>query len=458
MRRFHAGHAWPALELTFILLIAQCVTGCQAGAFPTSGVEVTTLPGRLPCGVTTALRTRCQSCHSSAPVLGAPMPLVTWDDLQKPAPTDPTRPVWQLVRERLMDQMRPMPPPPFPPLEAEEVRALDVWLAQGAPETTDSCEGAEPAAAPPPEVDDGPACQATESYLAHGPLAPDDGFPVPGAGDHGGDVTVCFRFVRPPGAAAQAVAWRPVIDDKRVVHHINVYATSDPIEDGTSGPCRFENATYLMGWEPGRPNTKLPDDVGLEIPARGSRGIILELHYHNAFGYHALDRSGMAICTTDTPRPFTAGVLTAGTQNIRVPARESAVAVGMCPASVTAGLSEPLHVLASAPHMHAIGKTLRTEIVHPDGNVEVLAPPTPWDPAHQPLFQHQPAKDILPGDVLRTICSYDNSTDRPVLFGPRAVDEMCYSFNLVYPITALPRKLNEAPLRLCDCPDGGCDL
>jgi hypothetical protein len=457
MRKDDDGAAGAVCAGLFVLLCS--VSACHQGRFSAvpdeaEGTVSSVGAAGIPCGAAAALRDRCQGCHSAMPTLGAPMALVTWDDLQKPSPSDPGKTTWQVAHARLMDEMRPMPPPPFPPLQAEEVRALDSWLEAGAPRAGDSCDSMAPA--PPSEVDDDKLpCTADETYLAHGPLAPEDGFPVPGRGDHGGDVTVCFRFVRPEGAAGQAVAFRPVLDDKRVVHHINLYATPDPIEDGTSGPCRFDNATYLMGWEPGRPNTVLPDDVGLEMPARGSRGIILEVHYHNAFGYHSLDRSGMAICTTTTPRPYTAGVVTAGTKLISVPARASATATGLCPSSVTAGITEPLHVLTTAPHMHAIGRTLQTEIVHPDGTTEVLAPATPWDPAHQPLFQHLPFKDINPGDELRTTCTYDNPADRPVLFGPRAVDEMCYSFNLVYPITALPPALDAAPLRLCDCPADG---
>jgi copper type II ascorbate-dependent monooxygenase-like protein len=454
MRKAHTGNTRYSSILSSVLTLLS-ITACHGGSFPATAADQRPPVGAgLPCGVADALRNRCQQCHAAEPVLGAPMALTAWDDLQKPSPSDPNKLVWEAVQDRMRDEMRPMPPPPFPPLEAEEVRALDSWLSDGAPQSSATCGPSRPVP-PPPDMEDGNApCTPSETYVAHGPLAPEDGFPVPGRGDHGGDVTVCFRFVRPVGAASQAIAWRPVLDDKRVVHHINVYATPDPIEDGTSGPCRFDNATYLMGWEPGRPNTMLPEYVGLEMPARGSRGIILEVHYHNAFGYHSLDRSGMAICTTDTPRPYTAGVLTAGTKNIAVPARENAEATGLCPASVTGAMAEPLHVLNTAPHMHAIGKTLQTEVVHADGSVEMLAPPTPWDPAHQPLFQHLPAVDIRPGDMLRTTCKYTNPADRPVLFGPRAVDEMCYSFNLVYPITALPTGLNDAPLRLCDCPSG----
>jgi hypothetical protein len=379
------------------------------------------------------------------------MPLVTWDDLQRPAPSDPSRSVWQLVQQRIHDPDRPMPPPEFPPLDLDQADTLDDWMAGGANQGSEQC-GAAPEP-PPPPIPHAP-CDHPEVYTAHAVAAPDLGFPVPGPDYHDGDVTVCFTANRPLGAPAQAIAWAPVVSDARVIHHISLFATAEPIPEGFIGPCAFKNATYLMGWEPGRGTTALPDDVGLELPTRGSRGMILEVHYHNTRGYKIADASGMAICTTDTPRRYAAGVVTLGTESIVVPPRGRAEATGICPQAVTRELSEPLHVLSTAPHMHNTGLSLTTEVVHTDGTYEVLAPPQRWDPHQQPLFEHQPPIEVRPGDLLRTICRYDNRGDSPVVFGSRASDEMCYSYNLVYPISALPRRLDEAPLRLCDCATG----
>jgi hypothetical protein len=324
-------------------------------------------------------------------------------------------------------------------------------MAGGTPASGESCgEQPEPVKPTTPPL----PCTPGETYLAHAPLASDLPFEVPRKKVNGGDNTVCFTFVRPEGAPALATGWGPVLGDESVIHHISLFATTEPIQDGGLGPCRWKNATYLMGWEPGRGNSMLPPDVGLELPAKGARGIILEVHYHNARDVQTADASGMAICTTDTPRPNVAGVLTLGTENIVVPARQDALAVGLCPATVTAALSEPLHVLSTAPHMHLTGQSLQTEVVHADGSFELLAPPDPWDPHRQPLYQHTPPAEIRPGDTLRTICRYHNDGDRPVLFGSRATDEMCYGYNVVYPISALPPALANAPLRLCDCPAG----
>jgi hypothetical protein len=292
-------------------------------------------------------------------------------------------------------------------------------------------------------------CTPSETYTAHLPLATLP-YPVPGRNQNGGDVTVCFTFVRPEGAAAQAVAWGPVVGDLRVIHHISLFATADPIQDGAVTPCQFKDATYLMGWEPGRGNIELPSDIGLELPSKGSRGMILEVHYHNGADLKAVDGSGMSICTAESPRPFTAGVLTLGTEDIWIPPRGYAEAWGVCSSSVTSELSEPLHVLSTAPHMHNTGLSLETDVIHPDGSSTNLAPPQQWDPHSPGFFPHDPPVEIRPGDILKTVCKYRNKNDLPVVFGARAENEMCYSYNLVYPVSALPPSVDQAPLRLCD--------
>jgi hypothetical protein len=445
---------WSVREKLIVLSSAAWLTGLACG-------KETARPGKahnaeaelpLPCAVSAIFESRCQSCHSATPSAGAPMSLVSWDDLQRPAASHAGRKVWQLVGERIHDRKRPMPPLDWPALTPEEVEAMDRWVAAGAPAGTEMCAAGMPA----PGVNVPPVlpCQATEIYAAHAPLAADLGFAVPGKRQNGGDVTVCFSFVRSEGAAAQAVAWGPVLSDPRVVHHMSLFATSDPVQDGAIGPCRLQNATYLMGWEPGRSHTILPEDVGLELPSRGSRGMILEVHYHNAQDHKIVDSSGMAICGADQPRPLTAGIVTLGTEDILVEALQPGEAVGLCPSSVTGRFTGPLRVLATAPHMHDTGVSIETRVVRPDGSELVLAPARPWDSHRQPLFEHNPPAEVQPGDTLVTTCRYSNDKPHPVGFGPRVIDEMCYSYNLVYPLSALPAALEQAPLRLCDCPTG----
>src|SRR5262249_15522712 len=87
----------------------------------------------LPCDVSTVLATNCQSGHGAPPLFGAPMPLMTFEDLHAPAPSDPSQRVYQRVGARIHASSTPMPPPPKPHLNAASLATLDHWIAADAP-------------------------------------------------------------------------------------------------------------------------------------------------------------------------------------------------------------------------------------------------------------------------------------------------------------------------------------
>ena len=93
----------------------------------------------------------------------------------------------------------------------------------------------------------------------------------------------------------------------------------------------------------------MPDDIGVELRNAEDEWLILQVHYWNVPGYtDARDRSGVSICTVDTPRENTAGIVTMGALGIFLPPRSRDVeASGDCS---TGGLREPLQVLSTAPH------------------------------------------------------------------------------------------------------------
>ena len=101
----------------------------------------------LPCDVLDVLRRECHECHGSPPSFGAPMPLMDYDDLQLPAFGDPTRAVYEVVAERLVDEAAMMPP--GGEIATHDRDVLLDWIAAGAPEDpTSQCGDAPP--------DDGP--------------------------------------------------------------------------------------------------------------------------------------------------------------------------------------------------------------------------------------------------------------------------------------------------------------
>lgn len=394
-------------------------------------------PGDLPCALAEVLATHCTSCHSATPVFGAPMPLVAYADLVTPARSDPTRQVWELVAERIEDPMRPMPQPPATMLDAEKAVIHD-WIAAGRPmgdgstcdiPDDDTGDGVGPDALP---------CEPTVTFLSHAPGS-DAGMPIPEQGAE--NFYVCATFKSPFAGESFATAWAPVTDDERVLHHWILYRTETPQEDGAVGPCSMpSDAQFVAGWAPGGENYVLPDDVALELGGPDTY-FILNMHYNNS-AHHAdaIDKSGLAMCTIDTPREQTAGMLWLGTVNIAIPPKAVDYSVsGDCPSWASSYLTQPVYALTSFPHMHKLGKSFRTDIMRggENGPIETLIDVPAFDFQTQLHYMHEPAVEIRPGDALRTTCTYDNPSDQTVYVGEQTEDEMCFNFVTVYPIDLL---------------------
>jgi hypothetical protein len=105
---------------------------------PAGGAAVT----GLPCDVANVVVKSCASCHGEPRAGGAPMRLLTYEDLTTASRSDSTRSVAQLAIERMRSTTRPMPPGGGAP--ASDVAILEAWVAAGTPRGTCST------AAPPP--------------------------------------------------------------------------------------------------------------------------------------------------------------------------------------------------------------------------------------------------------------------------------------------------------------------
>lgn len=101
-----------------------------------SGEVGTASPGEesgLPCDVELLLASRCATCHSRKPTGGAPMALVTYDDLAKPSLGDPKKTVAEQSLARARSQDRPMPP--GSPLPTAALAPFVAWVEAGAPKS-----------------------------------------------------------------------------------------------------------------------------------------------------------------------------------------------------------------------------------------------------------------------------------------------------------------------------------
>jgi mono/diheme cytochrome c family protein len=418
---------------------AEIQPGTPPGPVPAPSIGPAAAAGQgMPCAVATIVQTRCAGCHAAPPLFGAPMSLRAQADFQATA-VDGRQKVWQAVKTRVEGQT--MPPKSATSLTPAERDTLLAWVNQGAPggATSEACTALPP---PPGMVEPALGCQPDHVFTSSG-STPGEGFPVPPQGN----VYQCFNMAVPFEPQEQAVAWGPIIGDARVVHHWILYSVK-----GTSPRCD-QSKRFLFGWAPGgRPGT-LPPDVGHELPNPDER-LLLEIHYNNPRGITGiLDKTGVALCTTKTPRPQEAGVITLGSVGIRIPAGARDFTVtGTCGPLQTGQLSAPLHILASSPHMHLLGTTFKTTQRAGTQPPATLVDLDKWDFNDQIAYTHDPQAAIIhAGDTLTTTCTYTNPGAQDVRFGEKTENEMCFNFVRVYPIAAA-KFLDSVPLRMCASP------
>jgi hypothetical protein len=428
-----AGSFAPALPTSPLMPAAgsgalpQAAAGSMAVGQP-SAPDVA--PALGFCDVEPVFRARCQSCHASQPQFGAPMPLVTYDDLQAASKTMPAQKVYQRVGARIHDKLAPMPPASSAALEPDAIAKIDGWVAAGAPQGPGAaCPGA-----PPPST--GPSAPAN----ATGRAITDDDAPWPDdCGEHymllasdpaGGKYRVqpgrqFYANVTIPAPwgnkQVQALRFKAVLDNTKILHHYILYAGDQ---------------SFIDGWAPGQHGITMPPGVGLQLPAGPYR---LELHYNNATGTQTeLDASGVEVCIAKSPRPNVAAVHELGSMAISVPAHGMQVLNSTCRPAVRNG---PVHLLEMNPHMHKSGVHAKAVLKRANGQ-EVMIHDAPFsfdDQRKYILPEDGSAPDLMvnAGDTITTTCTFMNTGDRPQRFGQYTEDEMCFFYVIAWPMNQL---------------------
>jgi hypothetical protein len=407
--------------------------------------------GTLPCEVAGALKAKCQLCHGTTPQFGAPMSLVSYADTQAPARSNPGSKVWQLMRDRVQATTSPMPPVGQPALttgSTGERAVLDAWFAAGAPAASGPSGACGVAgqgtggAAGGPTGEGGAAaagigpqflpCTPNHVITAHAAGSTTKKYPVANPTN---DAYVCFNFKSPFAAGEQATAWAPVIDDARVIHHYILYGTTTAVTDGSvTANCLAlsAGATHISGWAPGGGNTVLDPDVGMKLDYPYFQ---LQVHYNNQRYADGADASGVAFCSTTTPRTNEAGIVTLGPGFFSIPAMANDFAVPATCTTLAADGKTPMTVIGTSPHMHLLGTGFKTQHLRGGASMGDLSniPLGSWSFDDQRHYPINPRRQVMPGDTLKTTCYYDNPTASPVSFGTRTSDEMCFDFITVYP-------------------------
>jgi hypothetical protein len=314
---------------------------------------------------------------------------------------------------RVHDAVKPMPPQQK--LTVDQLAGIDAWIAGGAASGDDpTCGGG---GSTQPVASDWPTnCDATYTILSHG----DSDATQPYSVAAGQEVHPNISVPAPWGSdAMQAIAFRPITDNTKVLHHWILY-----------GP----NREFLVGWAPGKDSSTLPADVGMNL-AGGT--LTLNMHYNNLLGSGTeQDRSGVEICALKQSnfRKNTAAIHTGFSQlSINIPAHATNYAVtGQC--TVTA--STPVTVFTASPHAHKLAHGMKFSVQKASGETISMYDGT-FDFNEQQSYALTPMVQLVTGDKVTTTCIYDNTTNQAVRFGENTGNEMCFNFAAYYPMGAL---------------------
>ena len=415
-------------------------TGGQASVVPagTAGMGATGSSGtdntgggvvaKLPCGVSKVLVNNCQTCHAATPIGGAPMPLVTFADLQQPAKSQPTQKVYEVVQKRIHDTTLPMPPTTQPALSSSDMATLDSWLQAGAlqatgAEATTVCDTSSGKPTQEGSKDGsmgvlipGPGETCYEFKVHQSTTSVDDQKYDVGDGEHYEQ----FYYKVPWPADQVATSYATQMDNAPVLHHWLLFATDEAEDEGFHKTAPLPtligtNPILLAGWAVGGPNLVAPEDVGFELPGPGKQ-INVQWHFYNSTGTPQSDASYVQICTVPKAMRKHIGSITwAGTEDLNgnvwaggegmPPGQQSSFTTTCVPGRAGLAADESIHIIGFEPHMHRIGKNMRTDVKHVDGTMETLFD-KPFDFGYETHYYQD--YELKPGEELVTTCSFDN--------------------------------------------------
>ena len=426
---------YAALATVFVLGAIGC------------GSSVPPAPSTTFCDIATIVGKHCSTCHASEPQFGAPMSLMHAADWMKPSLSNSQVPVWSAVQTRIHDVAHPMPS--NEKLSTDDLAALDKWLSSS--HAIGSCSDV------PPEAhftgkEGVESLPCTPDVFVAATKQPSDGtthvtqgWPVAVQTDS----YVCFGVRLPAKKGRQLTAVAPMIGDSRLVHHMILYRekSSNALPPGGhSCKLRSYDAVPIILWGPGAGGLVLPGDVGLDL-GDDEVQFDLEVHYNNGRKLEDVaDTSGFGACTTTETRPVHAQVGTVGTLFFTIPPKTGDTDGTLSLTNVcTPPIDKPTHIIASAPHMHALGRAMKTDILRANGKVDTLIDVPNYDFSDQSAH---PVDFVLnEGDQIQTTCRWSNPNPDPVVYGGTTANEMCFNFLLYYPAGQLA--VNGFPAQAC---------
>lgn len=341
----------------------------------------------------------CTTCHNPNGI--GPFSIMTYEDVTVNAGM-----IYDAIAQ---DQM-----PPWPPQESyvsfahsrtltenEKTTMLD-WLTNGMPEGN-------PANTPaPPVFNSGSLLGAGDleiqmpSYMSKASSGQDD--------------YVCFSMPTGLLANRSIKAMEVVPGNPEIVHHCLVYIdeTGAYPTDSTSGTCNgpTTNSTLVGGYTPGSTPLIFPNNgglkLGMDIPANSN--IVFALHYpEGSYGqfdstkviFHFYPNGETGI------RQVSAAPIIQNWSFVLPP--EQFTSVNGSYANIPVNIS----LLSVFPHMHLLGKSIKSYALAPTNDTIRFINIPDWDFHWQDFYMFKNMVKIPPGSTIKGEGVYDNTSANP---------------------------------------------
>ncbi len=203
--------------------------------------------------------------------------------------------------------------------------------------------------------------------------------------------------------------------DRRATHHFQTTysgASSSDAAGTTNGPI----GGILAVWTAGMPPFVFPEGVGRPIGPKAR--ILIDAHYH-PFGEAVSDESKIGLYFGEGELKKEVATLAIANTGIRIPPgapNHSEECFNL--------LDRDMEILAFSPHMHFRGKSMRYDLVRPDGSRETLLDVPRYHYAWQ--WQYYPTKPIPApaGSRIEVTAAWDNSAGNAA--NPDPTQEIIY--------------------------------
>jgi hypothetical protein len=259
---------------------------------------------------------------------------------------------------------------------------------------------------------------------------------------------VCQSVEVPASGEAHAIAFYPLIDKTKYVHHILVHSCQNDTyfkqylkparcgggSVGTS-PLGTRCQTLVYGWAMGGQPVILPEEAGVRLNAATNRFLMVEIHYNNiALSAGAVDASGVRMVVTRQLRQYDAATLVVGDPSLgfdTLPKGQPVVhRQGYCATNCTAQVLAPgtsVTVIANFMHMHSMGRQMYSNVYDSEMNFKSrISTVDFWNFEFQGFSSLRAPVTISSGDKIFTHCFYDTSGWKSTVpFGEGSLNEMC---------------------------------